>query len=62
MPTTYRVFKRSATSFEEFASARKYEVGRGLAREEAQRMCEEWNRRRTPAQIRRGTKLEFEKE
>lgn len=56
---TYRTFKRSARNFEEFATARKITVDRGLTYEEALRQCQEFERRRTPAQIRRGTKLEF---
>lgn len=59
MKTTYKVFKRSATNWEQFASARKRTVRRGLTYVEAQRMCMEYNDNRTPTEIRRGTKLEF---
>jgi len=55
----YIVFRRSATCFASFASANKTIVCKGLTREEARRMCSEFNDNRTPAQIRRGTKLEF---
>ncbi len=57
--TTYRTFKRSATSFETFARARKITVDRGLSYETALARCKAFNENRTAAQIRRGTKLEF---
>ena len=53
------VFKRSATNWKEFASAQKTVVQRGLTVEEAQRMCDEYNDNRTPAQVQKGTKLEW---
>lgn len=56
---TYRTFKRSATNWKEFVSARKITVHRGLTLTEARRRCEAFNNSRTRAQIRRGTKLEF---
>lgn len=56
----YRVFKRSARSFQEFARARKIEMARGFTYEEAQAYCARWNEERTSAQIKRGTKAEFE--
>lgn len=56
----YRTFKRSANSFEEFATARKITVSRNVSWEEARRQCDEFNDNRTAAQIKRGTKLEFE--
>ncbi len=59
MENNYIVFRRSATCFASFASANKTIVCKGLARDEARRMCSEFNDHRTPAQIRRGTKLEF---
>lgn len=59
---SYVIFKRSATNFKEFARARKVVVQRGLTYEEALRRCDEFNDNRTPAQIRRGTKMEFTKE
>lgn len=59
---TYRTFKRSATNWEQFASARKITVDRGLTYEEAQRACKAFNDNRTAAQIRKGTKLEFDSE
>jgi hypothetical protein len=62
MATTYRTFRRSARNWEQFASARKITVRRGLTYDEARRMCMEFNDNRTPAQVRRGTKMEFEAE
>lgn len=59
---TYRVFKRSATNWEEFSKARKITVETGLSLEDSRRLCSAYNDNRTPAQIRRGTKLEFEQE
>ena len=60
--TTYRTFKRSARGWREFAGARKITVDRGLTYDEAFRACEAFNASRTPAQKRRGTKLEFIRE
>lgn len=59
---SYKVFRRSATNWKEFSQARKFTVERGLTLEEARQMCREYNENRTPAQIRRGTKLEFTEE
>lgn len=56
----YRVFSRSARNFEEFATATKSTVALGVTYEEARRLCAEYNNNRTPEQIERGTKLEFE--
>lgn len=56
----YRTFTRSARSWAEFASARKLTVDTGLTYTEAQAACRAFNETRTAAQIRRGTKLEFE--
>jgi hypothetical protein len=58
----YRVFKRSATGWETFASARKITIRRGLTIGEARQMCAEFNDNRSPAQVRKGTKLEFTEE
>ena len=55
----YTVFRRSARNFEQFARARKVVVRRKLTIEEARRMCEDYNRNRTPAQMHAGTKIEF---
>ena len=60
--TKYRVFKRSATSFETFSAARKTTIRRGLTIAEARQMCQDFNDNRTPAQVRNGTKLEFTSE
>lgn len=59
---TYQVFKRSATNFEEFSSARKMTVRTGDTLEQAREKCKALNENRTQAQIRKGTKLEFERE
>lgn len=56
----YRVFTRSATSFETFARARKRTVRSGLTYAEAQQYCRRENENRTPAQVKRGFKHEFE--
>lgn len=57
----YRTFKRSATSFETFSRARKITVDTHLSYADAREQCDAFNNNRTSAQIRRGTKLEFEK-
>jgi hypothetical protein len=57
--TRYLVFRRSATSFESFASARKTTIRKGLTLAEARQMCASFNDNRTPAQIAAGTKYEF---
>ncbi len=59
---TYRTFLRSANNWSEFASAEKREIDTGLSWKEARRACDEFNNSRTEAEIRRGTKLEFEEE
>lgn len=55
----YRTFKRSCTTWASFASARKVTVATGLTADEALARCKQFNDNRTPAQIRRGTKMEF---
>jgi hypothetical protein len=59
---TYRTFKRSATCWESFSSARKITADRGLSADEARERCKAFNENRTAAQKRRGTKMEFEEE
>ena len=61
MPT-YRTFKRSATNWKEFSSARKITDQTDLTLEQARERCRHWNENRTPAQIAKGTKLEFTEE
>lgn len=56
---TYKTFKRSATSFSEFRSARKITEETGLTHDEARERCQEFNNNRTPRQVSKGTKLEF---
>jgi len=58
-PRCYRVFKRSARNWREFASARKYTVRTRLTHAEALRMCDALNAELTAPQIKRGTKYEF---
>ena len=58
----YRTFVRSANTFEEFSTAKKRTVERGLTLEEARESCKLYNESRTAAQIAKGTKLEFEVE
>lgn len=59
---SYKTFKRSATNWEEFATARKVTVEIGLTEEQARERCDRFNENRTSAQIRKGTKLEYTKE
>lgn len=47
---------------DKFARARKITVDTGLTIDEARSACEAYNNNRTPAQIRKGTKMEFEQE
>ena len=55
----YKTFKRSATNWSEFVSARKITVDTGLTEEEALKRCKAYNDNRTSAQVRKGTKLEY---
>lgn len=55
----YTVFKRSATSFKSFSTARKMTIERNLSLREARRLCDAFNAARSPSQIRAGTKAEF---
>lgn len=59
---TYRTFIRSARNFAEFAKAKKVTRDTGLSQEEARRACDHYNKTRSPQQIAKGTKLEYEKE
>lgn len=56
---SYLIFKRSATSWRSFVSARKYKVEVVDTIEQARRLCDEFNANRTKSQTRRGTKYEF---
>jgi hypothetical protein len=58
----YKTFKRSATNWDQFSSARKITVDRGMTHDEALRACKRFNENRTAEQIRKGTKLEFTEE
>lgn len=55
----YKTFKRSATNFKSFGSARKITQSTGLTYEQAKQECANYNDNRTPTQIRKGTMLEF---
>lgn len=55
----YKTFKRSATNWQQFAHGRKITHDTSLTYEEARRQCEQFNANLTPAQRRRGTRLEF---
>lgn len=57
--TYYKTFKRSCTNWKQFFSARKITQSTGLTYEQARAECEAFNVNLTPAQIRKGTKLEF---
>jgi hypothetical protein len=59
MQTYYKTFKRSCRNWQEFASARKITVDKGLTYAQAQEACQRWNASRSSAQIKVGTKLEF---
>ena len=60
--TYYYTFKRSCTSWETFARARRYHDMSNLTREEAYNRCQRLNATLTPAQKRRGTKYEFDQQ
>ena len=55
----YKTFKRSANSLSEFSKARKITVDKGLTYAEAKRQCDNFNKSRTSAQIKKGTMMEF---
>ena len=56
---TYCTFTRAATDWESFSRAKKVVYDRGLTLAEARAACEDFNRTRTPTQIRSGLKMEF---
>ena len=58
--TYYRTFKRSCTGWKSFSSARKITEETGLTLPQAQQRCKDYNDNRTPAQIRKGTKMEID--
>lgn len=57
--TKYLVFSRSCRTWDEFATARRRTIRRGLTIEEARQMCADFNDNRSSAQVKRGTKYEF---
>ena len=56
----YRVFSRTANSFESFGTAPKRPIEARVTLEQARRCCTAFNDNRTPAQVRAGIKYEFE--
>jgi hypothetical protein len=62
MKPLYYTFKRSATSFSTFATAKKFIQNTGLTLSEAQAECREFNENRTELEIENGTKMEFTEE
>lgn len=58
-PTFYKTFKRSANSLDQMVNARKITVDTGLTEAQARQQCQEFNANRTPAQIRKGLKMEY---
>jgi len=60
--TTYKVFKRTAKNFQEFAKARKFSIAFGVSYTHAVEICKNFNENRSDKQIKDGTKYEFEKE
>lgn len=59
MPTYFKTFKRSCMGWESFSNARKVTVSTGLTEKQAREECKTYNDSRTPAQIRKGTKMEY---
>lgn len=59
MILTYKTFKRSCIEWRSFSTAKKLTVDKGLTFAEAKRQCENFNKNRSPAQIRKGTMMEF---
>lgn len=59
-PRVYRTFLRTCVNWTQFSKARKRTVERRLTLDEARRCCAAFNDNRTAAQMRRGTKLEFD--
>ena len=56
----FRVFERSATSFEEWVNNDKKDIKIVETRDEARKICQEFNDTRSVCQIITGTKYEFE--
>lgn len=57
--TFYKTFKRSCQNWQQFSKAKKITQSTGQTYEQAKAQCEEFNKHRTPAQIRKGTMMEF---
>lgn len=58
----FRTFTRTMKNWGMMTKARKHVVDRGLTFDEAYRACSRFNAERTPAEKRRGLKMEFEQE
>ena len=59
MKPTYKTFIRSCTNWQTFAKGRKMTQDTGLDYDTAKSRCAEYNKDRTPRQIRKGTMMEF---
>lgn len=57
----YRTFYRTANSWQQFVRARKHYTGDTYQTEvEARAACREYNANRTPREVSRGKKMEYE--
>ncbi len=59
---TFKTFKRSARSFEEFALAECFWIDSGLSEKEARDACQKFNSNRSEEEIAKGTKMEYTRE
>ena len=57
---SFRVFSRSCKNWEQFGTATKRTIRRGLTMYEARSMCKEFNDNRNTTQIATGMRYEFE--
>ena len=57
--SAYQVFRRAATSFEEFGTARCWHICYADSAEAAREICREFNDNRNAAQKRKGVKYEY---
>lgn len=60
MEKRYMVFRRTANSFSSFAKTKRFIIRSNLTLQEAKMLCDNFNPNRNAAQIRKGTKYEFE--
>jgi hypothetical protein len=59
MESNYVVFSRAARNWEEFSSANKRIIRKGLTREQARSICSKFNDNRTDLQRKSGVAYEF---